>query len=203
MWEIMPNPGKIRMYTSGCPKNQNRCWYRIGSPPPAGSKNEVFRLRSVSNIVIAPAKTGKDNKSNTAVIRTLHTNNGIRSMVIPAGRILMQVVIKLIAPKIEEAPARCNEKIVRSTLGPAWAMFAERGGYTVHPVPAPLSAIIPTVSRSSEGGSNQNLILFIRGKAMSGAPSIKGTSQFPNPPIIIGITIKKIMMNAWAVTIVL
>lgn len=38
---------------------------------------------------------------------------------------------------------------------------------------------------------------------MSGAPSINGTSQFPNPPIIIGITMKKIIMNAWAVTITL
>ena len=38
---------------------------------------------------------------------------------------------------------------------------------------------------------NQNLILFIRGKAISGAPSINGTNQFPNPPIRIGITIKK------------
>jgi hypothetical protein len=203
MCEIIPNAGKIRIYTSGCPKNQNRCWYRIGSPPPAGSKNEVFRLRSVNSMVMAPAKTGKDSNSNTAVIRTLQTNKGIRSIVIPAGRMLMQVVIKLIAPRIEEAPAKCREKIVRSTLGPAWAIFAERGGYTVHPVPAPLSAIIPTVSRSREGGSNQNLMLFIRGKAISGAPSIKGTSQFPNPPIIIGITIKKIIMNACAVTIVL
>ena len=31
----------------------------------------------------------------------------------------MQVVIKLIAPKIEETPAKCNEKIVRSTDAPA------------------------------------------------------------------------------------
>jgi len=54
-----------------------------------------------------------------------------------------------------------------------------------------------------EGGSNQNLMLFIRGKAISGAPIIRGTSQFPNPPIITGITIKKIITKAWAVTIVL
>ena len=46
-------------------------------------------------------------------------------------------------------------------------------------------------------------MLFIRGKAISGAPSIRGTNQFPNPPIIIGISIKKIMINAWAVTITL
>jgi len=35
---------------------------------------------------------------------------------------------------------------------------------------------------------------------MSGDPSIKGTNQFPNPPIKIGITIKKIITKAWAVT---
>lgn len=39
-------------------------------------------------------------------------------------------------------------------------------------------------------------MLFIRGNAMSGAPIIKGTSQFPKPPIMIGITIKKIIINA-------
>lgn len=32
---------------------------------------------------------------------------------------------------------------------------------------------------------------------------LRGTSQFPNPPIMIGITIKRIIMNAWAVTITL
>ena len=38
---------------------------------------------------------------------------------------------------------------------------------------------------------------------MSGAPNINGTNQFPNPPIMIGITMKKIMTKAWAVTITL
>lgn len=79
----------------------------------------------------------------------------------------------------------------------------DKGGYTVHPVPAPDSLIPPNISKVIEGGRSQNLILFIRGNAMSGAPIIKGTSQFPNPPIIIGITIKKIITNAWAVTITL
>jgi hypothetical protein len=49
-------------------------------------------------------------------------------------------------------------------------------------------------------GSSQNLILFIRGKAASGAPSIHGTNQFPKPPIIIGIIIKKIITKAWALS---
>lgn len=46
-------------------------------------------------------------------------------------------------------------------------------------------------------------MLFNRGNAISGAPSIRGRSQFPNPPINTGITRKKIIRNAWAVTIVL
>jgi hypothetical protein len=45
-------------------------------------------------------------------------------------------------------------------------------------------------------GNNQKLKLFKRGKAISGAPIITGTNQFPKPPIKIGITIKKIIMNA-------
>jgi len=57
--------------------------------------------------------------------------------------------------------------------------------------------------RVRDGGSSQNLMLFIRGNAMSGAPNIRGTSQFPKPPIIIGMTMKKIMTKAWAVTMTL
>jgi hypothetical protein len=111
--------------------------------------------------------------------------------------------MKLTAPKIDEAPARCNLKIDKSTEAPACAIPEDSGGYTVQPVPAPLSTKPPANRRVKEGGRSQNLILFIRGKAISGAPIIKGTSQFPNPPIIIGITIKKIIIKAWAVTITL
>jgi hypothetical protein len=65
------------MYTSGCPKNQNKCWYKIGSPPPAGSKNDVLKFRSVKSMVIAPAKTGKESKRRIAVTKIDQTNNGI------------------------------------------------------------------------------------------------------------------------------
>lgn len=40
----------------------------------------------------------------------------------------MIVVIKLIAPRIEETPAKCSEKMVRSTEAPAWARFPANGG---------------------------------------------------------------------------
>jgi len=46
---------------------------------PHQSKNEVFKFRSVSSIVIAPARTGRDRRRRIAVIRIDQTNNGILS----------------------------------------------------------------------------------------------------------------------------
>jgi hypothetical protein len=95
------------MYTSGCPKNQNKCWYKMGLPPPAGSKKEVLKLRSVRSIVIAPANTGNLVINKRAVIANAHSINGIflkeNLLLIRLHRI---VVKKLILPMIEEAPAK-------------------------------------------------------------------------------------------------
>jgi hypothetical protein len=63
-------------------------------------------------------------------------------------------------------------------------------------VPAPDPTKDLLVSIINAGGKNQNLILFNRGNAISGAPNIKGNNQLPNPPIKTGITIKKIIINA-------
>lgn len=93
--------------------------------------------------------------------------------------------------------------MAKSTEGPAWAMFLDRGGYTVQPVPAPFSTAAEDSRSRRDGGKSQNLMLLSRGKAISGAPNMRGRSQFPNPPINTGITRKKIIRNAWAVTIVL
>lgn len=73
------------------------------------------------------------------------------------GFMLMIVVMKLIAPKIQKTPARCKEKMVRSTDAPAWARLPARGGYTVQPVPAPASTIDASKSRK-DGGRSQKLI---------------------------------------------
>jgi hypothetical protein len=66
----------------------------------------VLRFRSVRSIVIAPANTGSDNNRRITVRNTAHTNNGIRSNRIPFHRILITVVMKFTAPKIDEAPAK-------------------------------------------------------------------------------------------------
>lgn len=153
--------------------------------------------------MIPAARTGRERSRRTAVIRTDQTNRGVWYCVMAGGFMLIIVVMKLIAPRIEDTPAKCSEKMVRSTDAPACAKLPANGGYTVQPVPAPASTIDDASRRRNDGGKSQKLILFIRGNAMSGAPIIRGTSQLPKPPIIIGITMKKIITNAWAVTITL
>lgn len=88
----------------------------------------VFRLRSVRSIVIPAARTGSDSRSSTAVIKTDQTNNGVWYCERAGGFMLIAVVIKLIAPKIDDTPARCREKMARSTEAPAWAKFPAKGG---------------------------------------------------------------------------
>lgn len=78
--------------------------------------------------MIAPASTGRVRRSKRTVRITDHTNSGIRSNRIPFHRILIMVVMKLIAPKIDDAPAKCREKIARSTDGPECAKFLAKGG---------------------------------------------------------------------------
>jgi len=78
----------------------------MGSPPPAGSKKLVLKLRSVSNIVIAPARTGRERRSRKAVRRTDQANKGIISNLRPEPRMLQMVVMKLMEPRMEEIPAK-------------------------------------------------------------------------------------------------
>jgi hypothetical protein len=65
------------------------------------------------------------------------------------------VTIKLIAPAMDDAPARCKLKIARSTEGPEWASIPLNGGYTVHPVPAPTSNKLDIKSKNNATGRSQ------------------------------------------------
>ncbi len=72
--------------------------------------------------------------------------------------------------------------------------------YSVQPEPAPSPLSSPSMISMKAGTSSQKLMLFSRGNAMSGAPIISGTNQLPKPPIMAGITVKKIMIRPCAVT---
>jgi len=69
-------------------------------------------------MVIAPAKTGNDNNNKIAVTKIAHVNRETLCQLRPGLRILIIVVIRFIAPSNELTPARCKEKITRSTEPP-------------------------------------------------------------------------------------
>jgi hypothetical protein len=110
-----------------------------------------------------------------AVTNMAHTNNGNLCNVIPGALMFKTVAIKFIAPNIEDIPDRCKLNIAKSTEAPECDCIPLSGGYTVHPVPAPFSTSELTNNNTNEGGSNQKLILFNLGKAISTAPICTGT----------------------------
>jgi hypothetical protein len=79
-------------------------------------------------MVIPPANTGTDNNNSNTVKIILQANKGIRSKVNVTTRILYLVVNILTAPKIEDAPARCNLKMAKSTLLPECPSLLLKGG---------------------------------------------------------------------------
>lgn len=107
------------------------------------------------------------------------------------------------APAIDETPAICRLNMAKSTAYPEWDTNELKGGYTVQPVPTPISTKLEVQSSKIEGIKSQNDRLFKRGKDISGLPINIGTNQLPYAPINTGITIKKIIINAWDVTITL
>lgn len=85
-------------------------------------------MRSVKSIVIAPARTGRERSRRIAVTRTDQGNRLMRSKTSPKVRVFLSVLIKLTAPRREETPAKCREKIAKSTEDPACPREELRGG---------------------------------------------------------------------------
>ena len=128
--------------------------------------------------------------------RIPQTYNGILLSARPGARMLTMVVMKLIAPRIDDAPARVRLRIARSTAGSGRKIVEDKGGKTVHP-PPPTN--IEQTRSNPDGTSSQKLRLLSRGNAISGAPIISGTIQLPMPPISAGIARKKTMISPWVV----
>src|SRR3954468_13067905 len=110
--------------------------------------------------------------TSSEVEKFAHTSSGIRQKLMPGARIVMIVTRKLSAVAIDDAPANCTP-IVKN-ICPIGASV-ESGAYAVQPVAnEPPGArndatiIVPAI------GSIQNDSAFRRGKAMSGAPIIRG-----------------------------
>jgi len=145
---------------------------------------------------MAAANTGKDNKSKTVVTNIVQQNKDIENILHLFTFMLNRVVIKFKDLKILDTLAKCKEKIAQSKAALECAKFLDKGGYTVHLVLTLLSIIELIKRKNRAGGKSQKLMLLRRGKAISGLLTIKGNSQFPNLPTIMGITKKKIITNA-------
>src|SRR2546421_9844023 len=87
MCEMIPNPGRIAMYTSGCPKNQKRCCHKSGEPPacgcrrslitsPAGMKKLVPATRSRISRMQAGIKTADATEPMTEAKNQDHVAEG-------------------------------------------------------------------------------------------------------------------------------
>ena len=78
-------PGKIRIYTSGCPKNQKRCCHKSGSPPPSAvaEKNVVPASLSKMRSARADDSTGNASSNRIATMKSDQTTNGSRKNVNP------------------------------------------------------------------------------------------------------------------------
>src|SRR5690349_24119855 len=112
--------GNIRTYTSGWPRNQNKCCHKSGLPPslmcmgapfttmPAGMKKLVEAVRSINCMMIAASNGGKASTNRNAVTNWAQTKNGNRIQVNPGARNWMMVVIKLIAPSSEDVIRKIN-----------------------------------------------------------------------------------------------
>ena len=102
--EIMPMAGSMRMYTSGCPKIQNRCCQSIGLAPAAGTKKFAPKNRSNISSIRATVITGNASTRRNEVTRVIQVNRGMRMRDIPGARMLTMVTMKLKAAAREAIP---------------------------------------------------------------------------------------------------
>ena len=69
-------------------------------------------------MVSAPASTGMASSRRKLVTSIDQTKSGILWNVMPGARMLKMVVIILIAPRMDAAPATCSARMVKSMAGP-------------------------------------------------------------------------------------
>src|SRR5882724_10709769 len=183
-WEHSPIAGKMAMYTSGWPKNQNKCCHKSGEPPLCpvnwpfnvtnGTKKLVPRLRSISSRIPAESSTPNASSPRIAVMNHDHTVSGMRIIDMPLARRSSVVVMKFNAPISDAAQKIAMLVIHRSAPNPSpgpvdWT--ALNGGYPVHPCrgapPVTKKAAIMIMNATKVV---QNESMFRTGNAISGAP---------------------------------
>src|SRR6476646_5692384 len=111
----MPQLGKMRMYTSGCPNIHNRCCESNGSAPASTLKNCALKTRLNINRNSATVMTGMAKTSRNCTTSTIHVKIGIFINVMPGARMLRTVTIRLSALVNEAIPVICRPSDQKST----------------------------------------------------------------------------------------
>src|SRR5680860_1200207 len=93
--EMMLNAGKTRMYTSGCPKIQNRCCHSNGSAPWETLKKFAPNNRAKVSRNSATVMTGRENNKRNWVTSAIQVNTGMRNSDMPGARMLSAVTMRL------------------------------------------------------------------------------------------------------------
>src|SRR5215204_384104 len=120
------------------------------------------------------ATNGVAMTTSSDVEKFAHTSSGMRQNDMPGARMVMMVTRKFRAVAIEDAPANCTPMVKN-----IWPIGADvlSGAYAVQPVAnEPPGAKNDAVIMMPAIGSIQNDRAFRRGKAMSGAPIISGST---------------------------
>ena len=83
-----PKYGSTRMYTSGWPKNQNRCCHRIGHAAAGDRRRRCGRRSGGRRTACTPAavSTGNAISTSTLVTSMFHVKIGMRNIVMPGAR---------------------------------------------------------------------------------------------------------------------
>src|SRR5580704_2124026 len=179
--ETMPIAGRMAMYTSGCPKNQNMCCQSSGEPPacgwslspttsPAGMKKLVPAFLSRISSKQAGRSTAKAINPMHEVINHAQVEEGMRIKVMPFVRRSNVVAMKFNEPSncpmqntaMEMAQRFCPQP----RPGPASLPTALRGAYAVQPEIGGPSGMMNAVIRIRKATKVvQNDIMLNRGKA--------------------------------------
>ena len=122
----------------------------------------------------------------------------MRNRDIFGARMFMIVTMMLMAPMMDEIPIRWTEKIRNGNASP---VCSTSGGYIVQPLAGAPPSMASVDSRMPKAtGRIQKDQLFMRGSAMSGAPTIMGIIQLASPTNA-GMTAPKTMISACIVVI--
>ena len=133
--------------------------------------------------------------TSSEVEKFAHTSSGMRKNDMPGARIVMIVTRKFSAVAIDDAPANCTadreEHLADRRRGATAARRPSSRSRTSRRAPGTTAASsMPAI------GSSQNDSAFRRGKAMSGAPIISGSTKFASPAKT-GMMNRKISSDAW------